>query len=93
MPWNDLKSPVKSRQDTPIRFPNYRSREGSPVMLEVKEVANHQNMQGYTSNNPYDSYIPEDSLAGNSRSMNLFGQTKSQKNSHSVINRSTSQTL
>lgn len=93
MPWDDLKSPTKSRQDTPMKNQQLnQSQGGSPIMLQTKEISNIQNIQGYTSHNPYDSYIPDDSLAGNSRSGNFFGYGNPQNQNTSVINRNPSQT-
>ena len=93
MPWDDLRSPGKSRQDTPAKQPLFNHSEaGSPIVLQTKEVQNIQNMQGYTSQNPYDSYIPEDSLTGNSRGGNFFA-LGNPKQSNIVINRKPSQTF
>lgn len=45
MPWDDLKSPTKSRNDTPMKQYQYeQSQGGSPMILQTKEISNFQNL-------------------------------------------------
>lgn len=60
MPWDGLQSPTKSAQASPGRYIIRNSGAASPPrILETRTI------QGYSSHNPYDSYIPEDNFGGN----------------------------